>query len=105
MLKVYGSSMCPDCRNCKNNFDKLGIEYEYIDINESLRNLKDFLILRDKEECFVRLKNINDIGIPALVDDDKVFTDWETYLKELGFTNIEYEKSEGKACSVNGKGC
>ena len=23
MLKVYGSPMCPDCRNCKINVDKL----------------------------------------------------------------------------------
>lgn len=105
MLKVYGSSMCPDCRNCKLNFDKFGIEYEYIDINASIRNLKDFLILRDKEECFVRLKAVHDVGIPALVDEEKVFTDWETYLKEQGYTDLEYEKSEGHACSIDGKGC
>jgi glutaredoxin-related protein len=105
MLKVYGSPMCPDCRNCKINFDKYGVEYEYIDINASLKNLKEFLILRDREECFVRLKKIHDIGIPAIMDGHRVFTAWETYLKELGHTDLEYEKYEGQACSIDGKGC
>ena len=46
MLTVYGSAMCPDCRECKANFEANGIEFEFIDINESLKNLKEFLKLR-----------------------------------------------------------
>ena len=40
MLKVYGSKNCPDCRNLKLNFLKYGIEFEEIEILDSLKNLK-----------------------------------------------------------------
>ncbi|MBQ9643395.1 MAG: glutaredoxin [Lachnospiraceae bacterium] len=52
MLKVYGSAMCPDCRACKANFEADGIEFEFIDINENLHNLAEFLKLRDTEPVF-----------------------------------------------------
>lgn len=104
MLKVYGSKMCSDCRNCELNFKKFNIEYEYFDINESLKNLKQFLIYRDtKPEVFERLVKIHDIGIPCIVDNDDVFTDWEGYLKKLGHSDLEYEM--GEACSLDHKGC
>ena len=31
MIKIYGSSMCPDCICCKEAFDKEGIKYEFIE--------------------------------------------------------------------------
>ena len=52
MLKVYGTPMCPDCRECKANFDHHGIAYENIDICESLRGLKEFLDRTKKPELF-----------------------------------------------------
>ena len=83
MLKVYGSLICPDCVNCKKYFDLYHIEYEYLDINESLRNLSVFLDMRDHQPVFDKWKAIGDIGIPAIVKEDgEVFTDWEGYLKE-----------------------
>ena len=42
MFKVYGSEMCPDCNNCKKNFDTYEVPYTFIDINASLGNLKQF---------------------------------------------------------------
>ena len=105
MLKIYGSPMCSDCVNAKLNFDKFGIEYEYINIMESLKNLKKFLYYRDNyPEVFNRLIKIGDIGIPCIVDNDLVFTDWETYLKNMGHTDLIYQNTI-KACSINGKGC
>lgn len=103
MLKIYGSPDCPDCRNACNNFDKFNIKYEYYDIRE-LKNLKQFLIYRDTlDEVFLRLKKIHDIGIPAIVDEDrKVFTDWEGYLIKKGFSDIVYE---GQGCSLDHKNC
>ena len=83
MLKIYGSKMCPDCVACKANFDYYHIDYEFIDINKDLRNLKEFLILRDTLPVFDRLKKIHDIGLPAIMKEDgSVFTDWESYLEE-----------------------
>ena len=104
MLTVYGSAMCPDCRECKANFEANGIEFEFIDINESLKNLKEFLKLRDHQPVFEKWKKIGDIGIPGIVSDDgKVFTDWEGYLIEKGLP-IVY-KENGQPCSLDRKGC
>lgn len=104
MIRVYGSSMCPDCVACKYNFNLYKVEYEFLDINESLHTLKEFLILRDREPVFDHLKAINDIGIPACVKEDgTVFTDWEGYLKEQGYEVKEVQS--GTACSLDHKGC
>ena len=104
MFRIYGSPMCPDCRECKANFDANNVSYEFIDINESLRNLKDFLALRDNLPVFDHCKEINDIGLPAIVrEDGSVFLDWEGYLKENGLP-IVY-KEDGQACGLDRKGC
>lgn len=105
MIKIYGSPLCPDCVECKANFDKYNIEYEYIDINASLKNLKEFLIYRDNEPIFNHLKAIHDIGIPACIDEDgTVFTDWDNYVRKLGFEPF-FQIREGEACSIDGRGC
>lgn len=104
MLKIYGSPMCPDCRECKENFDANGIEYTMIDINESLRNLKEFLALRDSLPVFDHCKEVGDIGLPVLVrEDGTVFLDWEGYLTENGLPIVYKER--GPVCSLDGKGC
>lgn len=105
MMIFYGTKECPDCRNAKKNFDKFHIQYEYIDVLASLKNLKSFLHYRDNNpEVFSRLIQIGDAGLPCLVDGEKVFTDWETYLVELGYADLEYEEIKS-ACSIDGKGC
>ena len=41
--------------------------------------------MRDENPVFDHLKEIHDIGFPAIVKEDgTVFTDWEAYLKEQG---------------------
>lgn len=98
MFKIYGSDMCGDCTNCKMNFDHYHIEYEFYDCMKSLRYLSIFLKMRDENPIFDRLKAINDIGFPAIVDEDgSVFTDWETYLRNKGLEPIS---SEGATCSL-----
>jgi glutaredoxin-related protein len=107
MFKIYGSKMCPDCVNVKFNFDRYGIEYEFIDINESLRDLKAFLALRDSLPVFDHSKEVGDIGIPALVGENgEVFLSWDTYLEDRGL-EVVYpgEDMAGEACSIDGKGC
>lgn len=106
MIIVYGSEMCPDCRACKANFDRFGIEYEYRDVCKDLKHLKAFLILRDGNPVFDRLKAIHDIGLPGCVaPDGRVFTDWEGYLKGLGFEPFWPKEGEGAACSLDHRGC
>ena len=104
MFRIYGSPLCPDCRECKANFDANKVAYEYVDINESMANLKAFLKLRDTLPVFDHSKEVGDIGIPAIVSEDgSVFLDWEGYLNVQGLP-IVY-KEDGRACSIDGKGC
>ncbi|HCK88237.1 MAG TPA: glutaredoxin [Erysipelotrichaceae bacterium] len=104
MFKIYGSEMCPDCRECRANFDAYGIQYEVIDINESLANLKAFLKLRDHDSVFDPCRENNSIGLPAIVrEDGTVFLDWEGYLEKEGLTVMHI--SDGQACSIDRKGC
>ena len=103
MFKIYGSKMCPDCINCKANFDYYQIKYEFLDINKDLKTLRDFLILRDTLDVFTRLKKIHDIGLPAIVDEDgSVFTDWEGYLESQNKKVINVTNT---TCSLDHKGC
>ena len=104
MLKVYGSPLCPDCRECKVNFDTHGIAYEYIDITGSMPGLKAFLALRDHSDVFDPCRARGSVGIPALVDDDGAITlDWEGYLAARGLPVVY--KENGPACSLDGKNC
>ena len=101
-MKIYGSQMCPDCREVKKNFDYYGIDYTFIDINESLENLREFLVIRD-EHLFDYCRSTGDIGLPTLVfDDGEVTIHWEAYLESLGHQQLP---REGDACHLDGSGC
>ena len=43
MPKVYGSMLCPDCVEAKEYFEKVNYKYEFVNITESMKNLKEFL--------------------------------------------------------------
>ena len=78
MLKIYGSMLCPDCVQCRKDLDEAGIAYEYLDFSEELKNLKEFLKLRDQSSVFEEVRRDGRIGIPCIVRDDGSITlDWE----------------------------
>ena len=70
MLKIYGSMLCPDCVQCREDLDKAGVEYEFLDFGESLKNLKEFLKLRDGNPMFDPVRAEGKIGIPCLLHED-----------------------------------
>lgn len=70
MPKVYGSMLCPDCVEAKEYFEKVNYKYEFINITESMKNLKEFLSLRDNRKEFDDVKKLGYIGIPAILTDD-----------------------------------
>ena len=81
MVKIYGSMLCPDCIQCRADLDKTGMEYEYLDFSESLKNLKEFLKLRDASPLFEEVRAEGRIGIPCIVREDGSITlDWEEYM-------------------------
>ena len=104
MLKVYGTNTCPDCMDAKVNLDFYKIEYTYVDVCASVKELKEFLHLRDTSTVFDTAKENGSVGIPAIIKEDGSITlDWESIVKETG--NEVIHISEGKACGIDGKGC
>ena len=106
MIRVYGSMKCPYCVVLKENLDRNGITYDFVEILENLGNLGAFLELRDSDPVFDHLKAVKDIGVPALVDESgRVWTDWETWLRENNYTIFIPESSLTQTCSLDRKGC
>lgn len=81
MLKIYGSLLCPDCVQCKNDLTAAGVDFEYLDFADDLRNLKTFLSIRDCDPQFAEVKERGSIGIPCIVEEDgTVCLQWEKYM-------------------------
>ncbi len=105
MITVYTSPLCPDCRECKANFDAHGIAYEEVDMTASMANLKEFLKLRDSEPVFAPCKERGSVGVPAIVKEDgSIELDWEAILKEKGLP-VVFKETNGAMCSLDGKNC
>lgn len=82
MLKIYGSMLCPDCVRCREELDRAGVEYEYLDFADSLLHLKEFLKLRELP-VFDEIKSAGGIGIPCIVDEaGNVRLDWSCYVSQ-----------------------
>ena len=80
MLKIYGSPMCKDCVICKEELDKAGVAYVYMDITGNLLFLKKFLKLRETS-AFDPIREKGQIGIPCILREDDSFTfDWKEFL-------------------------
>lgn len=81
MLKIYGSMLCPDCVKCREDLDRAGMAYEYLDFSENLKNLKEFLVLRDGDPIFAEIRQTGKIGIPCIQRPDGSLTlDWEEFM-------------------------
>ena len=105
MYKIYGSPLCPDCRECKANFDAHGIAYEEVNITGSMVELKEFLKLRDSEAVFAPCKERGSVGVPAIVKEDgSIELDWEKILKDKGLP-VVFKETNGAMCSLDGSGC
>lgn len=81
MLKIYGSMLCPDCVKCCADLTQAGVGYEFLDFADSLKNLKEFLSVRDGSELFDESRREGKIGIPCIVGQDgRVTLSWEEYM-------------------------
>ena len=98
MVKIYGREDCIDCAAFKKACDENEIDYDFRDIGKSLREMAVFLKIRDTNEAFEKLKGTGQIGIPAIVlEDRKVILNWKNYLNDLG---IEVTGSD-LSCSLS----
>ena len=80
MLKIYGSPLCPDCVICREELDRAGVAYVYMDITGNLLFLKKFLKLRE-DPFFAAVREKGQIGIPCIMREDDTMTfDWKEFL-------------------------
>ncbi len=78
MIKIYGSMLCPDCVQCREDLDRAGVAYDYLDFAESLPALKEFLAIRDASPLFDGVRARGGIGIPCIVKENgEILLDWE----------------------------
>ena len=78
MIKIYGSMLCKDCVACREDLDRAGISYEYLDFADDLRHLKEFLAIREGNSLFDEVRRNGGIGIPCIIKEDGTVTlDWE----------------------------
>ena len=104
MIKIYGLKTCPYCDYIKEKIVGQEDKFQYIDIGTHVRNMHEFMDLRDNRPEFDHSKEIGDIGIPAFLLEDGSIT-----LDPAKVGLVEYG-SDIQACSIedhkNGKqGC
>lgn len=103
MIKVYGLPSCPYCDYVYEQIKDKKEEFEYINIGAHIRNMSQFIRLRDTSPAFDHSKEIGDVGIPAFV-----FPDGHISLDPADAGLIEYGSEA--ACSIDDhksgkKGC
>lgn len=70
------SDKCPDTNAFVEKLKQLKIEYEEINITDSMKNLKYFLKLRDERPEYKIKKEQGYVGIPALIiSEEKIIFD------------------------------
>lgn len=81
MIKIYGSMLCKDCVQCRQELDRAGVAYEYLDFSDDLKNLKEFLTIRDGSPLFDEVREKGGIGIPCIVKEEgSVTLNWVEFM-------------------------
>lgn len=74
--KMYGTPNCPDVRAALDEIKKKKLDVKFINFDESVGNLKEFIVLRDNTPEFNEAKKNGTLGIPCFVSDDgRIFFD------------------------------
>jgi len=71
-IKLYGSQHWPGCPGVKEALLQKGVKFDYVEITDSMKNLKEFLKLRDKKDEFAIVRRVHAVGIPMLLVDDQI---------------------------------
>lgn len=90
---------CPDCIGIESQV-KNNPAYQIVEIGQHVRNLKEFLRLRDVNPVFDEAKREGYIGIPCFVLDDGRVT---LVPEEAGLVSRRVD--EAASCSLDGSGC
>ncbi len=100
-------STCPDCKDVK-RCAAGDPRFLLVDIGEHVRNLKEFMRLRDVHPKFEVARRRGLVGIPSFVLEDGTVT-FKPAEAELDMTpetqTAPQQERSGAACSIDGKGC
>lgn len=94
-------STCPDCVNIEEQI-KGDSRFEMIDIGQHVRNLKEFMRLRDSSPVFDEAKKCGYIGIPCFVLEDGTIT---LSPEDAGLQSLTGYSGESVSCNIDGSGC
>lgn len=67
---LFFSDKCPDTSAFVDALQKHNIDFQEINITDSMKNLKRFLALRDKDSSFDNIKEKGNVGVPALLTEE-----------------------------------
>ena len=99
MIKMFVMETCPDCEYVEEQV-KGNPNFEVIDIGKHVRNLKQFLDLRDSNPAFEEAKKTGDVGIPCYVLEDGTVT-----LMSVDVGLNPRPSGFGESCRIDGSGC
>jgi glutaredoxin-related protein len=101
MITVYGMPTCPHCSFVEKQIE--GNEnFRFVDIGAHVKNLKEFLRIRDHSPVFDDAKKNGYAGIPCFVLEDGTVT---LKPEDAGLKSGPEEVKEVKACRIDGSGC
>lgn len=66
-ITLFGSKHWAECQPVKELLSENKIDFRYVDITESMFNLKRFLKYRDKHQEFDPIRKKNRVGIPVVM--------------------------------------
>ena len=66
-ITLFGSPLWPGCHPVREVLLNHNIPFQYIDITDSMKNLKIFLSFRDKDPYFESIKKKGSVGIPVIM--------------------------------------
>lgn len=104
-MKFYGTMMCPDTVYADKILRENNINVEYVDIVANMKNLKEFLALRDSREEFASIRENGKAGVPTfLLDDGSI--EFDVHKLEGVAPRKEEDMEPGsQTCSIDGGGC
>lgn len=111
MIKIYVMESCPDCTAIK-AAAKGDARFEVIDLGDHVRNLKEFMRLRDSHPKFKVARERGLVGIPSFLFPDGtvsfnpvraglILPESTDEADATGSNSAE----QGAACSIDGSGC
>ena len=97
---MFVMKTCPYCEYVERQVEG-NPQVEVIDISKHVRNLKQFLDLRDNHPAFDEAKKIGDIGVPCYVLDDGTVTLSSAASTEVGVKSSWIRQSEISCVSIS----